>query len=158
MPRPVSAVFQAAVNAQETGEVFTTLVTIDHAALPVPLRATDDAVNVLSRGATFLAYPFELELPDDNADRPPEARIAIDNVDREIVAAIRAVGSPPTVTIEVVLASDPDTVEASFDHFELTDARYDRLVVEGRLSLPALTLEPYPRKRFLPSAFPGAFA
>ena len=72
--------------------------------------------------------------------------------------AIRnASGVPPTCTMEIVLVSSLDTVEASFPAFVMRNVSYDALTVEAELSLNVLTSEPFPAGRFRPGAFPGLF-
>ena len=146
-----------AAFAQETGEVFLVLLTISHASLPVPIRVTSDGVNTVSRGNSFVPFPFELELPEEDAQREPRARLRICNVDRQIVTTIRSLSTPPTVLMEVVLASAPDSVEVSFPDFELRDASYDVLLVEGDLTQESFLDEPYPGDAFTPATFPGIF-
>jgi hypothetical protein len=153
----VSEALRRAVHAQETDEVFLVLVTIEHPELQQIIRVSSDAVHTVSRGETYLAIPFDLQLPEDGEDRPPRARLTIDNVSREIVLALRQIQAAPTVTMEVVRASEPDLVEASFPFFRLQDVRYDALVVEGELGVEDLTSEPFPAARFVPSLFPGLF-
>ncbi len=71
--------------------------TISHPRLSVPIRVTDNDVDLVSGGDTYLACPFFLELPSDEEDRPPRARLRIDNVDRNQVRAVRLADSAPTV-------------------------------------------------------------
>ena len=155
--RDVSLTFRQAVNAEETGEAFLILITIDHADLAQPIRVSSDAVDTESRGETFHACPFDLSLPDDPDQGSAAARISIDNVDRDIVIALRSISTAPSVTMELVLASDPDTVEASFEDFELKHADYDALVVQGDLSIESFMSEPFPGDIFSPACFPGVF-
>lgn len=157
MSRDVSLSLRAAVNAPETDEVFLVLLTVDHAGLAQPIRVTSDAVDTMSRGETFVAFPFELTLPEDGEDRPPRARLRIDNVDRQIVKAVRSIASAPTVLMEIVRAAEPDTVEAVFPDFRLRDVIYDALTVEGELTLESFLAEPYPAATFSPADFPGLF-
>lgn len=157
MTRSVSTTFKQAVAAQETGEAFLVLLTISHADLAAPIRVSSDAVNTTSRGETYVAFPFDLALPDDNRSSAPRARLTIDNVDRQIVEAMRLIQSPPTVLMEVVLASDPDTVEAEFPAFKLRSVEVDILTVRGDLTIELFEDEPYPAGSFVPSAFPGLF-
>jgi len=157
MSRDISLTARQALHAAETDEVFIVLLTIDHADLSAPIRVSSDAVDTVSRGDTFVAFPFELTLPEDSDDRPPRARLRIDNVDRRIVLAIRSIGSTPSVKIEIVRGADPDTVEAVFPDFCLRDLRYDALTVEGTLTLEAFIAEPYPARIFSPAEFPGLF-
>ena len=146
-----------AVNAQETTEAFIVLLTIDHNDLATPIRLTSDGVNTTSMGNTYLSYPFEISLPEDDGLSPPVARLTIDNVSREIGQVIKAISTPPDVTIEIVLSSDFDTVEASFPFFQLTDVDYDALTVTGALTIQNLSMEPYPAESFTPSSHPGLF-
>jgi hypothetical protein len=157
MPRSVTLTARQALYAQETGEAFLVLLTMDHADLGAPIRVSSDAVDTVSRGNTFLAFPFQLSLPDDTDDRPPRARLTIDNVDRTIVQTLRQISSAPTVLIEVVRGADPNTVEAAFPDFELSNASYDVLTVQGDLTLESFLREPYPAARFTPAGFPGLF-
>jgi hypothetical protein len=166
MSRNVSTNLIEAVNASETDEAFIILVTIDHADLSEPIRITtdpyedvdgNDTMGVISRGNNFIALPFELILPNEDEDQSPMAKIKIDNISREIVEAVRTITSPADFSIEIVLASDPDTVEASWTGFQLRNVRYDAFVVEGELTIEQFDKEPFPEGKFTPSAFPGLF-
>lgn len=157
MSRSVSTTAKAALFAPETGEAFLILLTLSHPDLAVPIRVSSDAVNTISRGDLFIAYPFDLTLPDDEEQRPPRARLVIDNVDRQIVATIRTLQSAPTLLIEIIRASDPNTVEAKFSDFKLFDITYDSQVITADLTLEDFTAEPYPAATFSPSLFPGLF-
>ena len=157
MTRSVSDALKRAAFAAETEEVFIVLLTIAHAEMEEPFRLSSDAVDTVSRGNTYYAFPFGLQLPDDSDEGPPKAKITVDNIDRNIVAAIRSISTWPSVTLEVVLASDPDVVEASFEDFQMREITYNSLVVEGTLSMEALLQEPYPAGTFNPSQFPGLF-
>ena len=157
MPRSVSATLKQAAFAQETGEAVLELVTLDHPDLGGPLRMVNNLTDVVSRGNTFVAFPFMLTLPAEDEDRAGEARLTIDNVSGEIAAALRSISSPATVTLEVVLASSPDTVEASAPDYQLRDVTIDVGQVSGRLTLEDFESEPYPAGRMSPLRFPGLF-
>ncbi len=157
MSRPLSLSTRQALFASNTGEAFAILLTLDHSALAAPIRVSSDAVDTISRGETFVAFPFELMIPDDTQGASPRARLVIDNIDRTIVAALRAIGSAPSALIEIVRAADPDTVEASFHDFKLTNVSYDALSVSGDLTVEDFTAEPWPAAVFSPANFPGIF-
>lgn len=141
----------------ETEEVFLVLLTIDHEALPFPIRLCNDNQDTISRGNTFIAFRFEIQLPSSEADSPPRARIRVDNVDKRIVDAVRSVTSAPTVVMEIIRAATPDIIEVSLPGFQLTNVAYNALVVTGDLGLENLLLEPYPGAIFDPGRFPGLF-
>jgi len=157
MSRNVSDTLKGAVNAEATAEVFIVLLTIDHDDLVTPIRVSSDGVDTTSRGEVFIAFPFDLSLPTDRARDVPRATLAIDNVDRQIVTSLRKISSAPDVTIEIVFASDPETVEVAFTDFQLRDVRYDSLVVTGDMTLDSLAAEPYPSGTFTPAGFAGMF-
>ncbi len=153
----VSDTFKTEVFKQETSECFILLVTIDHADLAAPIRASSDGVDTVSRGNTFVSFPFELTLPSSSDEEPPQAKLVIDNVDRQIVQAIRSISSPPSVLMEIVLASDVDTVEIDCPDFELINVDYDSLTVQGVLTQERFLSEPYPHLKMTPANFPGLF-
>jgi len=166
--RDVSLDFIAAVNAQETGEAFIVCVTIDHPDLPAPVYLNNSGENVprtiIIDGdpveVVFLACPFQPTLSEDSDDRPPQAKLIIDNIDRGLVAAIReaaAGGVAPVVILELVKAHDPDLVEAAFTDFEMRDIIYNSLTIEATLTLEGLFREPACGYSFTPTHFPGLF-
>lgn len=156
--REVSLPFLQAAFAQETGEAPIVLVTITHDDLTAPIRVANYDVDVVSNEETFIAYPFELTLPTEPEAGASRATVTIDNVHRDIVEAVRnCAGTAPQVTLAVVLASSPDTIEASFPGFDLRNVSYDALTIEGELTLDSLAGERYPAGRFRPGAFPGLF-
>lgn len=157
MSRSLSSAALQSLHAAETDDAFLILLTISHDDMASPLRVTSDAVATESRGNTFVPFPFELTLPDDMDDRAAQARLLIDNVDRQIVYAVRSLNSAPSILIEIVRAADPETVEAQFVDFKLVDVSYDAWRVEGVLSIEDFTAEPYPAGIFSPSQFPGLF-
>jgi len=143
--------------AQETDEVWLVLVTIDHADLSQPIRVVNNTEDVTSGGDTYVAFPFDITLPDAREDAPPRARLVIDNVSREIAEAIRTISSAPSVTLEVIRAADPDTIEISWPFFKLRNVKWDVGKVSGDLTLEDFTSEPYPAGIFSPASFPGLF-
>lgn len=146
-----------ATFAQETGEVFLMCLTISGAGLAQPIRLVNDMQDLNRAAGLFQAFPFELALPQDLEDQLPQVRLSVDNVDRQIVRAVRALTAPPTVTLEVVLASSPDTVEAGPFAMTLRLADYDAGTVSGMLGYEDMLNEPFPKDTFTPNNSPGLF-
>jgi hypothetical protein len=155
--RSLSLTARLAINAQETDQVFLLLLTISHAGLAAPIRVAHNSQDVVSRGETFLAFPFQITLPADRDDQLSKVQLTIDNIDRQLVQAVRTLDSPPSVALEVVLASSPDDLEAGPFGFTLLDAGYDALTVTGALGYEDVLNEPYPGGTFTPNLFPGMF-
>jgi Domain of unknown function (DUF1833) len=154
---PVSTAARQAMFAQETGEAFLILLTIDHPDFTAPIRVVNNTVNVTSGGQEYFAYPFDLTLPDSDHDKDIVAHLSIDNVSREITEAIRDADEPPTVEIAVIRAAAPDAHEISLPTFTLRDVNWDALTISGELVLSDITFEPYPAYVFDPNRFPGLF-
>jgi len=155
--RNTSLTFRQAVYGQETDEVFIVLLEISHEDLDSPIRVCNNDSNIESNGDTYIAYPFNITLPEDSADDFPQARITIDNVSQDLTAAIRTIQTPPTVRIMVVLASDPDTIEVDLPGFIMTNISYDAKTITGTISVENFMSEPFPGDLFTPTRFPGLF-
>lgn len=158
MPRTLSSAARQAVFAAQTGEAFLVLLELSHPDMAVPIRATSDAVDTISNGQTYTAFPFQIAIPPDTEDAPPRVQLTIDAVDRSIIQAVRGLsGTPITVTQSIVLGSSPDTIEAGPFVFELREVEYSALEVSGSLQYADLLNEPYPFETFAPSTTPGVF-
>jgi hypothetical protein len=157
MSRNTSLTFREAVYGQEAGEAFIILLELSNPGLSQPIRVSSDSVDTTHNGNTYVAFPFDIALPDDTDEGPPTTRLTIDNVSREIVQAVRSVSTAVDVDIKIVLGSDPDKVEAEFPDFQLRDVRYNVLTVEGQLNIESFAQEPFPAGKFDPARFPGLF-
>lgn len=154
MARELSPVFTAAINDETTDEVPLVLLTIDHPDLAEPIRVVSDIENITSQGELYAGLPFEIEFPGESADSPGEARLAVDNVDRTIIDTLREIDTAPTITIAVVLASQPNTIEFSFDNMTLRDASYDVHRITGVLRFEDVADDPICESQ-TPERFPG---
>lgn len=166
MSRALSSTAKRAIFAQRTDQVFVILLTISHSSFDDDIRLCSDPTEllplanvrgILSRGLEFVYMPFNITFPQQDDTNISRATLSIDNVDREIVSAVRAADSEVYVKIEVVLASTPDSLEVSIEDFKLMSVDYTSAAVSGELSMEYYDLEPFPSMRFTPSVFPGAF-
>lgn len=155
--RSLSTVLQRAIYAQDTKEVVLMLLTIAHTNLVTPIRVVNNLEAITSQGYTWAAFPFEVSLPIESDDQIPVMTLRIDNVDRQIVTAVRNLQGPPDITLDIVVASQPDIVEATFVGFKLKNVSYDNLVVEGEMRLEEILSEPFPQHRMTPFHFQGLY-
>jgi len=165
--RSISLTATASLMAERTGETWVFLITVEHEQLTAPLRFSSDpgervseeplTYGVTSRDNFYTFLPITATLPDDSDGTPPAIKLVLDNVMRQAIPLLRTITTPPSVTIEMVLASAPDTVETSFPAFDLVDTNYDQASVSVDLTIDGLTTEPYPADTFAPSGFPGLF-
>ena len=165
-----SRTYLEAATAQHTDEVYLVLVTFSHpdlAALGIQypelgvsdgaLRFVNNTVDITSRGEVFKAYGFDFTPPGQGENERQIATLVIDNVDRRIMLAIRSLQSRPTVLVEVVLGSDPDTVEETLPEFQFVGAGADRLQVNGQLAVDLDEDEPVTSNSFTPRTAPALF-
>lgn len=166
MSRQLSNTAKAAIYAQNTQEVFIILLTISHETFSDDIRLCSDPYELLpnagvrgvvSRGLEFIFIPFSIKLPVQDDTGVARASISIDNINREIVNAVRNANSSINFKIEIVLASDVETPEISIDKLKLERVQYDAFTVSGDISLDYFDLEPFPSGRVNPADFPGAF-
>ena len=157
MSRTLSAAATQGVNAQQTAEIYLIILEIDHDDIASPIRVVNNTEDVVSNGDTYVGYPFEIALPPDTDQGLVNASLRIDNVDRQIVDALRVVSTPPTVAISVILSSSPDTLEAGPFNMTVEAADYDALTVTFTLAFENILNEPFPALRFDPPSYPGLF-
>jgi len=167
MPRTLSDTATEGVLAPQTEQVFDVLLTLDHESIADgPIRLASEGLvtlpvagvpGIVSRSEEYLYLPFSFVLPNSEENQTANSQLQIDNISRDITQAARRMTSPATVTAEVVLASSPDTVEASVDGFSLINVEYDAFTVTGAISVELLDQRPFPSMNITPSGFPGSF-
>jgi hypothetical protein len=141
-------------RAMSSREVFA----LYRAGLFTPIRVVNNTRPVVSEGKQYVAFPFQVQLPDERDDRVTGVTLRIDNVDRSIVTALRQVTTELSVSLSVILDSDPDVVEVGPYLFSLKRANYDANVVSGEMEYEDVLREPMPGHTFTPSFFPGLFS
>jgi hypothetical protein len=167
-PQALKAMFST-----ETDEQLITLLTIQNPANPnapvlladgyvgrLTALTTDEEVvyGVESRGKSFLFLPLEISMPSEEEAGVGRCSITLNYVTKEAIQLIRTQLTNPTqVTLELVLASSPNVVEASFPGFFITGATYNAESIGLELDMIDFTREPFPCYNFTPNYFPGLF-
>lgn len=158
MTRSLSLAALQAAQAEETEQVYLYLLTLSHSDPAFETkRYVRNGADIVSRGEIFTGTAFDVHLPIEDDEELPELTVTWDNVDRRDVEAIRSLQGPPTVTLEVVLASSPDTVELGPIDMELRSARYDALTIGGTVGQDPLLHLPYPADTYNQADYPGIF-
>jgi hypothetical protein len=165
--RILSLNFRKALFSEESSEVVIFLLTITHPELATPILLTTDPTTRLttdpltygtvSRSQTFEYAGIDVSLPDEQDRTAPACKLIVANVTRELIPLARSVSTPPSVMIEGVLASAPDTVEMSWPALDMINLNYDVSALTFDLTIDALATEPYPSGSFDPASFPGLF-
>jgi len=155
--RTLSAAAYEAVFSAETNQVFLILIEINHADMASPIRVVNNHQAISSNGQAYVPYAFEFDPPDEREGVVTNAKLIIDNIDRIIVATIRSLSTPPTVTISIVLADTPDSIEAGPVEFKLKNVSYNVETVSGDLIYNDIDNLNIPFDTFNPVDFGGLF-
>lgn len=162
---------QKAVYAQESGVYEIYLFVMSHPNLTEDILLSSDATEriesltteteviygTVSNGQTFVYCPMDVELPSEDEDAPPEMKISISNVGRELIAQIRGMVASPSITMRMILSSNLNQIEGEVEGFTFTDIDINSLSVSSALKMNIFSSEPYPFRTFTPSTSSGLF-
>ena len=157
MPRVFTAAAVSALLAQSTPEAFIALVTITHADSGDVFRVCMNTESIISRGNTFLPYAFRFHLPSESGEETGQVQFEIDNTDMVLIGMLRRITSPAEFLIEMVLASNPDTVELAVADLVLREVSWDASTVRGKLMLDDVLNQRFPKDVFDPIQYAGLF-
>lgn len=149
---------------EQSDDVWLVFLTIDHPDLlggPLRLVRNTKAVNRIIDGNTipFEGMMFDINLPADLEKELSSTNITVPNVDRAITDKLRGLigKEPAVVTIEVSIATDPNSIQFGPFELDLANVKWTVATVTGDLS-PALFLsQSWPKLRFDNTHFPGLF-
>lgn len=167
-PEAIKAMFSS-----ETDEQLITLLTIQDPSQPnTPVRladsytqrltglTTDDEVvyGVASRGNNYIFLPLEITLPSEEDAGVGRCSVVLNYVTPEAIQLVRQhLTNPTQVNLELILASNPNYVEASFPGFYVIGASYNANQITLTLDMIDYSREPFPCYNFTPNYFPGLF-
>jgi len=113
--------------------------------------------DVVSRGRTFTAFPFDIVLPQDGDQNQPNLSLEIDNVDMLLVPYLRAMTDPAWATIELVALSRLDTPEITSTDWRLRNATWDAQKISFELTHEDVMHAKFPAGTYSPAEYPGLF-
>lgn len=157
MSRTLTATAVRELLKQNSAEVFLVLLTFTHPSITT-VRLVNNTKDIISRGNTYQAFPFELSLPADLAEQLPEVQLSLSNVDRRLIDELRLIQTPIAVALEVVTASAPNTVEVGPYLFNMTRVSFTDERITASLTGEPILNEPFPGKSFTPQRFPQLFS
>ena len=113
MTRAYSSEFKSTLAAVSATEAPLVLLEISHPDLSTPIRVINDMQDLTSNGHLFVACPFRCVLPDDYEGQLPKARLAVDNVGRDLMYWIETSsgGQGSSVRFMQIMRSRPDLIE-----------------------------------------------
>lgn len=155
MSRSLSSAALRALHAPQTSEVFLVLLVISHPSLSPSIYLVDDMKDVTTGGHMYTAHAFLIDIPEESDGAPPTPKVWVDNTNRAVTDAIRSLPSSPTITMSIVLASSPGTVEAGPFVLQMSDMVADAFAVSANLGFERMLSEAYPGGSFTPADWPG---
>lgn len=146
--------------AQQTDEVYLECITITHPSLAAPVRIVNNGEDVARTAGTFKAWPFKMQLPNDDDQQIPQVTLSSDMIDTSIGVQVQALRYPmPKVMYEVVTAAALNTVEAGPFDFDAISVKYSTTTMDATLGYEEdLLNEPFPGTICTPNNNPGQFS
>lgn len=155
MPRSLPELATRALLAAQSDAAVWFLLEISHPTeLPTPLRFVNNTEPVVRLGETWNPYWFDVTLPSEDADQLPKVTLTLENIEREILDALRALESPLDVKLYVVTSADETMVVGPVE-FVWRDTQYDATTIQGSLEGEDTLNQRWPKDEFVPSKFPG---
>jgi len=161
--------FREQLQMQESDEVAIMLLELRHPDTSEIIRISGDNTVLLdtepelvwgtiSQGQTYIFRPLSLRLPTDVADRPPRMDLIVENVSGEMVSFCAEFIQRGTCALNIVTASDPNTIQIPFPVMDVRSYTRNSNVITFEIGLDAAEDEPIPGGIFSPAGFPGLFA
>jgi hypothetical protein len=147
------------VLKDESSAVFLYLIKLEAETFD-PLYFVDNTEAIVSGGNEYIPCGFRCVLPEQSDDgNAKPCRIEIDNIDRRIAEVVEnTVNVQITLTVSVVMAQNPDTVETGPFKFILRNVSISKETVSAELYDFYIYDRNLPGIRYTPQDFPGLFA
>ena len=155
----VSNASRAQLHATADGHGFLELLLIEHASWTAPVRVVNDTRDWTIAGNTWIGLPFKIKLPSQAQGENPRAQLQVDNVGRELTAALEAlpVGSTLLATITVASRATPAVADYSFVA-QLSGISVSTTTVSCTMGPDDTLRQSAVRVRYDPANAPGLFA
>lgn len=156
MSNSLTAELLAQMFGQVSDDPFLMFVTISHPEFPT-IYLVNNTVDQVSRGQVYTAFPMEVTLPTDDGETNREVKISFDNVSLELLDELRSVITPMDVKIEMVLASDLDTIQLSLEELKLRRVTYDKQRISAILYMDSFLNVELTSEKYTPTSYPALF-
>lgn len=153
----MSQALENQVSANHSDEALFFLMTIQSPELSEDLHVVNNNEAVVSRGVTYEAFPFVIELPPDDGGAPKDLRLKTYNVSEEFMDLIRQTTEPPKVKLELVSSRDMDFVEKTIGFMALGGAEYDASEISFTLISNQFSARNTLKNKYAQNEFPGLF-
>lgn len=141
--------------ATSADEPLLELIEITHPELAVPARFVNSNEDFDLDGDTFFATRFRLVRPDDKDQQTPQARLAVDNVGRELTQFLEQSNGGKGAKCRIMAALRSDGVIQFDQKLDLTGISVGLMEVSGSLGYKNTLMLPAVAVRFDPFTAPG---
>jgi hypothetical protein len=144
--------------AESTSSIFPLLIEISHPSLTEPFRLVNNTVDLTYNGNVYTAYPFRIDPPDESREEIGNASITIDNIEGQILVALRSYSEAFTVKLIAMFWNDDSGTlfeEIAQWEFQLTNITYNSKTITGQLLYEDRLMNKLPKLTFDPQSFPG---
>lgn len=155
--RTLSNPLLAQLYASNSNDPFLVLLTLTHPSFVSTVYLVNNNEDIISNGNTFVAFPMDITIPADDGRTEKNAQIVFDNVSLELIDEIRSVTSPIEVQLQMVLASDPDTVEIELSELKMGNVSYNASTITADLYLDDFLNTDLSNEKYTPTIYPGLF-
>lgn len=155
--RLLSTVALRSINAEETPEVWVPLVKLTGGGISGAIRLAANGEDVTHLGEIYMAFPFQINLPDEEPEAEAVMRWVMDNSNLAFVEQFRQATGPITAEVFWVLASQPDTIEIGPLVTELRGFECDEDVIGGTLQVDPIMELAFGDRQFNPANTPAIF-
>lgn len=142
--------------ASESTDPFLLLVTITHPTF-TPIYLVNNTEDIISNGVTFTPFPMTITLPPDDGESAREVAIEFDNVSLELIDELRSVTTPVDVKLEMVLASNPDTLQYTIEDLKMRSVSYNKSRISAKLFMDSFLNVELSSERYTPTTYRGLF-
>lgn len=155
MPRELSANAISTIHAVNGSDPFLWLMRLYHPNFS-DIYLVNNNVDVVSTGITYGAYAFQIVLHNDDG-QPPKVKLILDNVDRSLIDEIRQYATPIRIDLKLILASNPDQTEISYNNLVLRQVNYNADQITGDIHINEVYLQAFPSDKVDPNQYPSVF-
>ena len=168
MARAISGAFLRQLLRQESGDAAIWFLTIEHDDLTAPIRIVCDGVNYAFNDFEWIGFRFDINLLTDD-ESSPKCQIQLQNADRRIGDALKALTSTVRICIDIVAASEFDQTvvprvalgdapfEYTANHLRLANVSVDAMMITGDVISRDYSQDSFPARLATQDKFPGLY-
>lgn len=128
-----------------SGEVWLYLLTVSFGApTPKSFYYVNNTEAITSSGQKFDPCQFAVNLSIDDNDHMAVISLSIDNVDRQMINEVRTKPDAPAIDLKVIIASNPNDIQAQFSGLFLREIVWNLTRLEGSIYAEDLLSIRYP--------------